>query len=360
MNRSSKQNLTVRLLAAGCLAVATTAIAQSPAVDGAKGGTPAAKAPPAAAAPAKGTADKGAPVKPAPKTSKITIDTALVVAIDDPNVSTGEAGILMQLNKKEGDDVVAGDLLGQIYDLDAKAKLAVAENELTAAQTQAESRAQIEVAEAAVNVTKNDYLATKEVFEKSNGAVSRLELEKKYFEWERAKKQVDVATTEHLANKATQRVKEAQVQAANNEIERRQIKSYAAGKVIKIYKKLNEWVRPEEPVMQVMRMDKVRVEGFADAKVTSPGELKGCPVEVQVHLAGEDNRVHTVKGRIDFVSPVLEGTRDYRRFRVFAEVENTQEKGEWLIQPGSPAKMIITVGGASVAPAVTTAAKEKK
>lgn len=343
MNRTSKQQYTVRLLAAGCLAMATTAIAQPPSTTAPKS-TPATKA-----------ATPEAAGKKAPKSSTITLESALVVAIDDPNVSVGEAGMLMELNKKEGDEVVAGDLLGQIYDLDAKAKLAVAENELLAATTQAESKAQIEVAKAAVEVTKNDYLATKEVFDKSNGAVSRLELEKKYFEWERAKKQVDVATTENLANQATQKVKEAQVQAANNEIDRRRIKSNAAGKVVKIYKKVNEWVRPEEPVMQLMRMDKVRVEGFADAKITSPGELKGCVVEVHVQLAGQDNRTHTVKGKIDFVSPVLEGTRDYRRFRIFTEVENTQENGEWLIQPGSPAKMIITVSGASTTAANSTA-----
>ncbi len=351
MKLNSKQKMAAGLFAAGL--VAMTTIGQAQVGTAPKAITPAStKGNLPSLPPTPSVTEK----KVTPKQATITLESALVVAIDDPNVSAGEAGVLMELKKKEGDSVAVGDLLGQVYDLDAKAKLAVAVNELEAATRQAESQAQVEVAEAAVKVTHNDYLASKEVADKSAGAVSRLELEKKFFEWERAKKQVDVAKTENLVAKATQKVKEAQVQAANNEIERRQIKSNAAGKVVKIYKKVNEWVRPEEPVMQVMRMDKVRVEGFADATVTSPSELKGCLVEVHVQLAGQEKTTHIVKGRVDFVSPIIEGSNNYRRFRVFTEVENKELNGEWLIQPGSPAKMVITLG----APATFSATKARK
>ena len=78
------------------------------------------------------------------------IESALVVAIDDPVIAAGEMGVLIAIHKKEGDAVEEDETLGQIYDLDAQAKLAVAENEEEAARIQADSKAQIEVAEAAV------------------------------------------------------------------------------------------------------------------------------------------------------------------------------------------------------------------
>ena len=89
------------------------------------------------------------------------------------------------------------------------------------------------------------------------------------------------------------------------------------------------------------------VEGFADAKAVSPADLLGKTVKVEVRLSGSDNKTVEVQGTIDFVSPQVEGTKEYRRFRIYADVDNKKVGNQWVIQPGSPASMTIDLGPAT-------------
>jgi hypothetical protein len=55
---------------------------------------------------------------------------------------------------------------------------------------------------------------------------------------------------------------------------------------------------------------------------------------VEWQLPGGEKRELT--GKIVFVSPMLQTAGDYR---VWAEVDNRQEDGQWLLQPGQIVNM---------------------
>src|SRR5262249_14164759 len=108
------------------------------------------------------------------------------------------------------------------------------------------------------------------------------------------------------------------------------------GVVQKIYAHMGEWVKPGDTVVRIIRMDRLRVEGYLDKDKLSPVDVADRPVSVQVVLA--NGRKVQFPGKIVFVDPEIQGDHDYE---VRAEVENRKENGHWLLRPGLPATMTI-------------------
>jgi multidrug efflux pump subunit AcrA (membrane-fusion protein) len=86
----------------------------------------------------------------------------------------------------------------------------------------------------------------------------------------------------------------------------------------------------------VVRIDRLRVEGFLSASEFSPSEIAGRPVTVEVTLAG--SRAARFSGQVVFISPLVAAGNKYR---VRAEVENRSENGHPILRPGMSATMHI-------------------
>jgi multidrug efflux pump subunit AcrA (membrane-fusion protein) len=89
-------------------------------------------------------------------------------------------------------------------------------------------------------------------------------------------------------------------------------------------------------VLQVIRVDRLRVEGFVSGAEIGPDEIAGRPVTVEVQLAA--GRTARFSGKVVFVSPLVQAGDKYR---VRAEVENRSENGSPLLRPGMSATMTI-------------------
>jgi hypothetical protein len=100
-------------------------------------------------------------------------------------------------------------------------------------------------------------------------------------------------------------------------------------------------MQPGDTLAHVVRTDKLRVEGYVKIREALPAAVENRPVTVVVELDG--GRREQFQGRIAFVKPVVE-SGDYR---VFAEVENRRDGGEWLLPAGQTAVMTIHLDGAA-------------
>jgi multidrug efflux pump subunit AcrA (membrane-fusion protein) len=87
-------------------------------------------------------------------------------------------------------------------------------------------------------------------------------------------------------------------------------------------------------VLQVVRIDRLRVEGFLSAGEYAPESVAGRPVTVEVSLAG--GRIARFTGQVVFVSPIVQAGNKYR---VRAEVANRSESGHPILRPGMTATM---------------------
>jgi multidrug resistance efflux pump len=114
------------------------------------------------------------------------------------------------------------------------------------------------------------------------------------------------------------------------------VTSPLAGEVIEVLKHAGEWVNAGDPVVHVVRLDTLRVEGFVNAAEHSPASVRDRPVRVSVTVGPGETAEFT--GRVVFVRPTLQAGEQYL---IYADVENRSANGQWLLQPGMLASMRI-------------------
>jgi multidrug efflux pump subunit AcrA (membrane-fusion protein) len=289
----------------------------------------------------------------------IEVREALVTMIEDVHVPATELGMLTAIHVKEGQQVDEETLLADIDSRESIAKQLIALGERDAAQAQADSTAEIEVAEKAINVAQAELDSMNDIRKTNPGAVSETEIRKFRFQLERAQAQLKLALTEQNIARLTVKTKTAQLQAIGIELDRRQVKAPFKGEVVEVFKKRGEWTQAGEPVLHLVRMDKVRIKGFVLLSTgASPDEVEGKPVEITVHSAGDQQ--HKLKGTVNFASRVIEGVSNYRQFRVSVDVDNPKiidpvtKKEGWTIQPGTMANLTIDLAAAPAGRPVVT------
>lgn len=140
----------------------------------------------------------------------------------------------------------------------------------------------------------------------------------------------------------TRNAKASDLAIAQREFDRRTIKSPLAGVVVQIHKRRGEWVKPEDRVLRILRLDRLRAEGFVSYRDLR-FHLEGADVTVKVSLP--DNTAAEFRGRVVFVSPEIDAVNG--QVRIWADVDNP----EYLLRPGMKATMSIQTAGPPAAAA---------
>jgi multidrug resistance efflux pump len=281
-----------------------------------------------AADPAPMPAAKGSPV----------IEHCLISLIEEVQLPGKEPGVLAVCAGKEGMKIKAGDVLGRIDDIDAKYAKRVKMAELATAKEQATNDVNVRYAIKATEFAKSEYEKAFEATTKVKGSIAQIDLNRFKLAWQKSELQIEQAQMEQKVAKLTTGTKQAEVDAAENNIQRRQIKSPLDGEIISVYKHLGEWVPPGETVFHIVRLDRLRVEGYLNISQYNPAQINGRDVIIDTELVGQKIRF---RGKITFVNPRVEAGGSYQ---VWAEVPNREENGEWVLRPGLTATMTINLG----------------
>jgi multidrug efflux pump subunit AcrA (membrane-fusion protein) len=194
----------------------------------------------------------------------------------------------------------------------------------------------VRYSEAALAVASAELDRALAVERKSPGGVTQQEIQKLRLAKHRDELQIERSKLEMRVAKMNAEVHQASVKSVEEAVARRQIVSPLNGVVVTIFHEKGEWVAAGEPVLQIIRIDRLRVEGFVSATEIGPEEVAGRPVAVDVQLAG--GRTARFAGKVVFISPLVQAGDKYR---VRAEVENRTENGSPLLRPGMTATMTI-------------------
>ncbi len=149
---------------------------------------------------------------------------------------------------------------------------------------------------------------------------------------ERLRLTVEQARVQKEVDGLTRDLKSRAVDQAKLHWQRRRLRSPLDGVVVQVFRHRGEWLEPGQRVLRIVRLDRLRVEGFVDSRQVR-GNLRGAAVVVHVTLA-EETRV-TVKGKLVFVSPEVDPVNN--QVRVWAEIDNP----DLTLRPGLPAEMMI-------------------
>ncbi|MBI3863245.1 MAG: HlyD family efflux transporter periplasmic adaptor subunit [Planctomycetia bacterium] len=130
----------------------------------------------------------------------------------------------------------------------------------------------------------------------------------------------------------TKLVKQNELAVVERDLERRKITAPLAGMVVQVLHRRGEWVQPGEKVLRILRLDRLRAEGFVQSKDLE-SDLMDAPVRVRVALPGKPEAEFA--GRIVFVSPEIDAVNS--QVRVFAEIDNPK----FELRPGLRVEMTI-------------------
>ena len=257
---------------------------------------------------------------------------------NDILIPAPEAGILMELPFAEGAQVMVDQVIAKLDARDAKLRMEAAEKEYAKRKVEAESTADIEAAQKAQEVAEAEAEENRYLNKIAPDAVTTNELRRSILTADRARLQKVVAEHEHLVAIYTAESTVAQAAIAKNDFEKRAIKSPIGGRIEEVLGKRGQWLQQGEPILRLVQMDRLKIEGFVSANQYSQLQLIGQPVTVRVTLA--HGREEQFAGTVKFVGYIVDGKGD---FRIWAEVENRSEFGEWLLHPGRAATMTVAV-----------------
>jgi multidrug efflux pump subunit AcrA (membrane-fusion protein) len=227
-------------------------------------------------------------------------------------------------------------LLGRVDDQQAAIAVRVAQTQYDVARKEAENDISVRAAQAAAEVAESEYQEALEANQQVRGTVTPAEVRRLLLTHRRSLLQIELAQLEYDVTRQSVAIRAAELEAAQQALARRRIEAPLAGVVAQVHRRQGEWLDPGAPVVRIVRMDALRVEGFMSTAQWAPYELIDRPVSVAVQLTR--GRVEQFASRVAFVSPLVEASGE---FRVWCEIENRRENGQWLVNPGMRAEMAI-------------------
>ena len=277
------------------------------------------------------TGSSAAPVGALPQ-----IPDCLVYLLEDVQVPALEAGAIKVITAAEGAIVRKGDPLAVLDDREPQVKKLKAELERDAALAKASDDVEVRFAEASLAYSTAELNRLLSLERKAQNTVNAAEIEKARLARQRDELQIEKSKLDLKVAKMMASMHQAEVDSADLAVARRQIASPIDGEVVTVFHEPLEWVSAGEPVVQVVRMDRLRVEGFVSSSELNVSEIAGRNIVVEVPLAR--GRVERFAGKVVFVSPIVTAGGKYR---VRAEVENRLENRQWLLRPGMSAVMAV-------------------
>mgnify|MGYP001203906626 CR=1 FL=1 len=273
------------------------------------------------------------------------IERASVKPIRTIQVPARKAGPIMKIFVRENQIVVAGAMLAKLDDSEALIRQLAAKGELDAARVQAKEDVEVETAKAAHGVASAEVDDSIRVNELAPGAIPGTELRRQQLTEQRAGAQVKVEQVNFAVAQLTVSIREQQLALVEYELDERQIKAPWAGLVERVVGEEGQWVQPGDAVVNIVQMDRLRVEAFVNSEKAAPYELIGKIAHLTISLP--NGKTAEVTGTVDYASQVEVSSQD---FRIWIEFDNeevvlpTQPKDQavyFLYNPGMAAKVEI-------------------
>ncbi|GIX00589.1 MAG: hypothetical protein KatS3mg111_3921 [Pirellulaceae bacterium] len=271
--------------------------------------------------------------------SAIRLDSASIKFIHSIQVAAQADGLIEEILVEEGDSVGEGDILLRIDSRVALAELQVAEKEAQAAREKASQTANIDYAKAASALAEEELESEQRLWEQNSTTWSSVR--RKTLERDRARFSVDVATVEHNQDVLAAAIAEEKVKAAQIRLELYSVKAPFDGVVAERLRDRGEWIRSGDPILRLVHMNTVKVEGMVDVKSVALSALQGAPMLVRVHINPE--QIVEFETNIDFVAPEIR----VGRVRVAGRVQNRQLNGQWLLREGMSAECFVRLPSAA-------------
>lgn len=251
------------------------------------------------------------------KPETVVVHDVQLTVIQQVDLPARDEGVLAHIPVRVGQMVKRQDVLVQLNDEEASMTLERARLELQIAEQDSQNDTHRRLAQKKLAVVESELQRAKQSNAEFANSVSQTEIDELQLKTDQASIQIEQARHEQMQAELTRKLKDNEFRLANRILQRRQIRASLDGQIVQIYHQPGEWIKPGEPVVRILRLDRLRVEGFLNANRMTP-QLDDAPIVLTVALPNKP-RVQ-FSGRIVFVSPEINPVNGQVRF--WAEVEN--------------------------------------
>jgi multidrug efflux pump subunit AcrA (membrane-fusion protein) len=284
---------------------------------------------------------------------KITVRSCSVELMYDARISAMVEGALASLDVREGSRVKQGQTLARLEDRKARLGRDVAVAEYETAREEL-TDVNVRFSEASLQVAEQDVKRLEELARRNE--VPATEVIRAKLAMKRAKLQVEQAQTDQKAAKAQLKVYALRVAAAEADLSRYHVRALQDGIVVETFGKVGQWLKPGDPILRVVRLDRLRLATSIPSEVwiVTPDDQnrprqerkilydsalldgKKITVVVETRYGKRHGKRRLAAGRV-FLAPLpVKG-----QHRLTVEVENRQEDGRWVLQPTDRPTLLI-------------------
>lgn len=256
-----------------------------------------------------------------PSAKELQINSVVVTLIDQVDVPAREAGMLTSLVVREGGTVEEGGTVGQIDDRDVRLLQLRAETEVAQARELFENDIKVRFARKSSEVAKAELQRALDSNERFPKSVSKTEVDRLKLIADRTELEIEQALQELKQAELSLALKQSDLDRMKLLVERRKITAPFTGMVVQWKRRRGEWVEPGTPVVRLIRLNRLRAEGFAPA-APLPLAAVGRATTLTIQPAGSP--AQTFSGELVFVSPEIDPVNGQVRF--WAEIDNPQLK----------------------------------
>jgi len=262
----------------------------------------------------------------------IRIEGAIVKIIDSAKIPAELPGVLLELSYREGQTVQKGDLLAKIKskDLSLENKRAKAKHRIAVAKS--ENQIDIQFAKKSAEVSSAKLARSLSSNQRAPGVVSRGRIQELELETHRDKLRIEQATKNLEVAKMEMDLTQADIELSENAMAKANILSPIGGVVVLVEKNPGEWVEPGETVLKVVRLDRLKLEGFVT--VSQAGKIK-IGDSAKVFFERDSIAATEVTGKVTFINP--EANPVNSQVEVWVEIDNR----DGSLMPGLEASIIV-------------------
>jgi len=272
----------------------------------------------------------------------VTVRDVQVAVVADVQAPARQAGTLASLLVKEGDFVEQNAEIGQLDSEMAQIDQSLASIEFEISRLRADNDIDRRFANKSLEVAKNELTRSMESVTNFPRSISKTELDRLRLVVEKTDLTIEQSDRDLKEAALTKSLKEQTVNVARKQIKDHRISAPIAGMVVQVFRQAGEWLNQGDPVVRIIRLDRLRVEAFVDGQQFG-ANLVGCPVTFTTNLP-PGNVVGKFPGKITFVSPEVQPVNG--QIRVWAEVENSQ----LALRPGVRGDLTIDIAQKSKEP----------
>ena len=258
--------------------------------------------------------------------------SGVIKIIDSIQIPAVNTGLIESIPIRESDLVKKGQVVAQIKSDEPRLLYEQARQKYEISNKTAESDVDVRFAQKSLEVAKSELnraLASNSRIENSvpEAEVEKLQLEvhRQTLQLEQSKRDLEIARMKVQLDAKDMELKRL-------ELERAKITSPIDGMVIAVKSKPGEWVQPGQTVLQIVRLNRLKLEGFVSA-------VEASQIHVGAHVTGvvKGRRPQEFVGRVIFKNP--EANTINSTIQIWVEVDNSEMK----LTPGLAADMQIEV-----------------